>query len=71
MSSNGWFTTQEASEYLNISPHTLRTWAYQRLIRAYKGPARGKQGLLRFRREDLDAALTPSEPLPQGTAASA
>jgi len=65
-----WLTLEEAAEYLRVSPHTLRSWAYQRLVRAHKGPSLSGKSPLRFRQEDLDAALQPLGPLTEAEVAA-
>jgi len=66
---NGWLTAEQAGEYLQLSPHTIRRWVSQRVLKAYQGPGETK-GALRFRQEDLDAALQPLEPLTEGEVAA-
>jgi len=65
-----WLTLEQAAKYLQIRPHTLRGWAYQRLVRAYKGPIPGGKSALRFRQDDLDAALQPLEDVLQSESAA-
>ncbi len=50
-----WFSVEEAANYLRVSKRTIYSWAGQRLLRAHRTP---KAGLLRFKRNDLDAVLT-------------
>lgn len=50
--------TSAAAEYMGISDETLRRWADDKKIRHVRLPS----GQLRFRRSDLDEALTPVEP---------
>jgi excisionase family DNA binding protein len=50
--------TGAAADYLGVSDETLRRWAEDKKIRHVRLPS----GQLRFRREDLDAALVPVEP---------
>jgi excisionase family DNA binding protein len=55
-------TTRAAAAVLGVSEQTLRNWADDRKIRHVRLPS----GQLRFRREDLDEALTPVEPATAG-----
>lgn len=50
-------TPSEASEYLSVSPDTLRFWRYEG-----RGPAYCRLGgkLIRYRKSALDAYLTAS-----------
>lgn len=52
--SNGWMTTAEAAEYLDVKPGTLEKWRYLE-----KGPRYYKIGgkRVRYRKSDLDAFL--------------
>ena len=47
-----WYSSSEAACYLSITTNALRIWVHRRRIKAYKLGAR-----LRFRKEDIDAAL--------------
>lgn len=58
MTDDAFLTTPKAAEVLGVSDETLRRWADERKIRHVRLPS----GQLRFRRSDLDAALTPVEP---------
>ena len=58
-------TTLEAAEYLGISDETLRRWAKAEKVRHVVLPS----GHRRFRRVDLDEALTERGPVPTGDAA--
>ena len=51
-------STGAAAALLGVSDETLRRWAEKGQIRHIKLPS----GRLRFRRADLEAALTPVEP---------
>jgi excisionase family DNA binding protein len=55
----GWLTTDEASEYLQVSVETMRRWARTGVIPAAK---LGNRGGFRFRREDLDRFLETRRP---------
>ena len=50
-----WLTEQPAATHLGIAPRTLRRWISEGKVRAHRAPS----GRLRFRLEDLDAAMTP------------
>lgn len=50
-----WLSVKEAATYLRVSKRTIYSWVAQKLLRAYRTP---KAGLLRFKRQDLDAVLT-------------
>jgi len=51
-------TTDEVAEECGVLPDTVRTWAREGRIPTITLPG----GHKRFRREDVDALLTPSEP---------
>jgi excisionase family DNA binding protein len=51
-----WLTRQEAAAYLRVCPETLDTMVKAGCLRAHRAGSR----ILRFRREDLDQALTPT-----------
>lgn len=51
-------TTPEAAARLDVSDETLRRWAAEQRIRHLRLPS----GQLRFRRDDIEAILTPIEP---------
>jgi excisionase family DNA binding protein len=53
-----YLTKREAAKYLKVSPRTINRWVKEGRIQAYRGPLQ-----LRFKREDLDKALTPLAPL--------
>ena len=50
-----WLTTDEAAQYLRVSPGALRVMVYRGLIKPYKLGRRS-----RFRREELDKLLESS-----------
>jgi excisionase family DNA binding protein len=52
-----WLTAREAAAYLRAKPRTVLLWARQGRIRGYRLSGT-KRCVWRFRREDLDAALT-------------
>ncbi len=56
-----WLTAREAAAYLRAKPRTLLLWARQGRVRGYRLSGT-KRCVWRFRREDLDAALTASQP---------
>lgn len=62
-----WFSVEQASDHLGVSKRTLYGWVKDKRLKAYTTPGKG---LLRFRREDLDAVLTPHEGS-EGTAITA
>jgi len=47
-------TIREASRLLNVHSNTLRRWAEQGIVKAYRVGPRGDR---RFRREDISALL--------------
>jgi excisionase family DNA binding protein len=51
-------TTSEVAEACNVDPETVRRWAREGRIAVITLPG----GLKRFRREDVDVLLTPTEP---------
>lgn len=51
-----WLTTREACAYLGISRATLDVWAGRGAVKKHR--VRGSR-LIRFRRDELDAALRP------------
>lgn len=58
LSSKPMLTTSEAAQLLGIHRNTLRKWANQGVITAYRiGPRRDR----RFRREDIESFLEESE----------
>ena len=50
-------TTAEVAEECSVDPETVRRWAREGRIAVITLPG----GLKRFRREDVDRLLTPSE----------
>lgn len=54
-----WFTVNEAADYLRVSRRTIYKLVQEDRLKAYRV---GAERHLRFRREDLDAALTPVDP---------
>jgi len=52
--SKAMLTIREASRLLNVHSNTLRRWADQGLVKAYRIGPRGDR---RFRREDIAALL--------------
>ena len=58
-----WLTPAEGAQYLKVKPRTLLLWVRQGKLKAY--PLSGiKRRIWRFRKEDLDAALTAFPVLP-------
>jgi excisionase family DNA binding protein len=55
-----WLTSKEASAYLRIRPATLLLWARQGKIPAHQLSG-CRRHVWRFKREELDAALTASQ----------
>lgn len=51
-------TTAEVADVCNVDPETVRQWARKGLIATITLPG----GLKRFRREDVEQMLTPTEP---------
>jgi excisionase family DNA binding protein len=60
-----WMTRAEAAAHLRITPGTLDRWVKAGKVTRYRGPG----GSIRFRREELDALLTPEDPEPELVAA--
>jgi excisionase family DNA binding protein len=52
-----YLTRKEAAQYLKVHPYTLDRWVKAGRLKAYRGP-----GIVRFKQEDLDQALTPIVP---------
>jgi excisionase family DNA binding protein len=52
-----WFTAAEAAAYLKVKPRSLLLWVRQGKIKAY-ALSGTKRHIWRFRKEDLDAALS-------------
>lgn len=50
-----WLTTNEAAEYLRVSPENIRVLVYRGVIRAYKFNNRN-----RFKREELNLLIESS-----------
>lgn len=50
-----WLNTNEAAEYLRVSPENIRVLVYRGVIRAYKFNNRN-----RFKREELSLAIESS-----------
>ena len=50
---NGYLRTKQASEYLSVSPRTIRQWTAHRILSAYRPTKR----MVLFRKTDLDAAM--------------
>jgi excisionase family DNA binding protein len=58
-------TTSEVAELCQVTPNTVSRWVREGRIAAIALPS----GLLRFRREDVEALLTPTTlPSPAGAA---
>ena len=53
-STKSMLTIREASRLLNVHSNTLRRWAEQGIVKAYRVGPRGDR---RFRREDVSALL--------------
>jgi excisionase family DNA binding protein len=53
-----WLTAAEAAAYLKIKPRTLLLWVRQGKVKAFALSGTHRH-VWRFRREDLDAILTP------------
>lgn len=49
---NSWLTPTQAAQYCGVSERTLRDWKRKRLVAAHV-----IDSVVRYRREDLDAAL--------------
>jgi len=65
-----WLTATEAASYLRIKPRTILTWARQGHIKGYRLSGT-KRCVWRFKREDLDAALTASRAVIESAVSSA
>lgn len=50
-----YLTETDAAGYFGVSTRTLRRWIAEGKVKAYRGPS----GRLRFREDDLAAAMTP------------
>jgi excisionase family DNA binding protein len=50
----GYLTKKEAATYLNVHPETIRRWAKQGKLRAYRFGT-----VVRFKKEDLDRIFVP------------
>jgi len=59
---NEWLTAEEAAAYLKVQPRTLLSWARQRKVKGF-ALSGTKRRVWRFRRADLDAALTATSVL--------
>jgi excisionase family DNA binding protein len=59
-----WLTLKEAMAYLKVSRSTIFEWCSSGKLPYFKLEASGRLSR-RFRREDLDAVLTPGTPGPQ------
>lgn len=55
-----WLTVAEAAHYLQIKPRTLLYWAHNRQLKGYRLSG-VRRHTWRFRKEDLDAALTAND----------
>ena len=55
-----WLTAKEAALHLKVRPATLLLWARQGKIPAHRLSGT-RRGVWRFKREELDAALTASQ----------
>ncbi len=53
-----WLTATEAAAYLKVKPRTLLLWVRQGKAKAFALSGTHRH-VWRFRREDLDAILTP------------
>lgn len=51
---DGYLTKREAAQYLHVHPRTLERYIKSGRLKAYRG-----EQALRFKKEDLDKALTP------------
>ena len=63
MTSSEWLTASEAAKYLKIKPRTLLLWVRQDKVKGH-ALSGTKRHVWRFRREELDAALTGTPVLP-------
>ena len=52
----GYLTIKEAAEYLKVHPESIRRYVRDKKLRSYKG-----EKIIRFKQEDLDSLLTPSD----------
>lgn len=59
--SDGWLTSEQAAEYLQVNVETLRRWARTGEIPAAK---LGNRGGFRFKKEDLDRFVERRYPAP-------
>ncbi len=50
-----WMTTNEAAEYLRVTPNNLRTMVYRGVVKTYKLNNRN-----RFKKEELDKLIESS-----------
>lgn len=57
-----WLTAQESAQYLRVKTRTLLMWARQGKVRGHTLSGVSRH-VWRFRREDLDAALTEPQAL--------
>lgn len=57
-----WLTASEAADYLKVRTRTLLVWARQGKVKGHTFSGVSRH-VWRFRREDLDAALTASPAL--------
>ena len=57
MTESPWMTLDEAAAYLRVSKRTMRTLVARERVTAYRINPRGA---LRFKPDDLDAALQPT-----------
>lgn len=57
-------SAEDAGDYLGVHAETIKRWARAGKLASVKTPG----GWFRFRRTDLDAALTPVEPELDGAA---
>lgn len=55
---DGWLTVRQAAEVMNVSVRTLRRWNAEGHFIADRAP--GPRGLLRYRRDAIDAAMRGS-----------
>lgn len=60
-------STQEASKYLGIRPNTLARWRSDGKGPAYLKLGEGKQGAVRYLKEDLDIWLAQRRVKPEAT----
>ncbi len=57
MTESPWMTLDEAAAYLRVSQRTIRSLVLREQVTAYRINPRGA---LRFKADDLDAALEPT-----------